>query len=201
MHIINTTQDGFLRVNRVGKIEEANTMYAKKSGYGMEELIGMEISALDAFQISAVSAERTRRIIENGSELFESVHRRKDGTFWPVEVSTTFESINGGQFIGFIRDLTERKRLEAEIKAENERFNGMLNAIPDFLFEVDSEGRVLNFYTKNVQLFLSPPEFFLGKTFEEFLPENASHACYSAVLEAKELGTSIGKQYSLEYEQ
>jgi diguanylate cyclase (GGDEF)-like protein len=51
--------------------------------------------------------------MRTGSATFETVHRRKDGSTWPVEIITTFSPILGGQFYAFLKDLTERKKAEA----------------------------------------------------------------------------------------
>jgi PAS domain S-box-containing protein len=197
-HIINATRDGYLKVNRDGKVESANAVYANKSGYSLDELVGMEMSDLDALGVSAETAERTRRIIEQGSELFESVHRRKDGTLWPVEASVIFENINGGQLISFIRDLTVRNRFESETLATNERLAAILNSLPDLLFEIDEEGHILNCHTQNAQLLLLSPKIFLGKTFVEVLPSHAAEVCSLAIREAEDLGIYTGRQYSLD---
>jgi signal transduction histidine kinase len=44
------------------------------------------------------------------------VHRRKDGSVYDVEISTNFIKEDATYFIVFIRDITERKRIEAELK-------------------------------------------------------------------------------------
>lgn len=73
----------------------------------------MRVSDLEANEDPAATARHMEEIMAMGSATFESRHRRRDGADWPVEIITTFSPVFGGQFYTFIRDLTERKRVEA----------------------------------------------------------------------------------------
>jgi PAS domain S-box-containing protein len=114
--ILDTTADGFWALDAKGRIIEVNKAYCAMSGYTHDEIIGMGIPDLDAVETPMNSSARIARIIANGSEIFETRHRRKDGTTWAVEISTTWLDEAGGRFICFCRDLTERKRAEAKIR-------------------------------------------------------------------------------------
>jgi PAS domain S-box-containing protein len=67
------------------------------SGYSREELLSMTIKDPDAIEIPEETTVRIKRIFENGSELFQPCHRRKDGTLLPLEISVTLLPENGGQ--------------------------------------------------------------------------------------------------------
>jgi two-component system sensor histidine kinase UhpB len=51
-----------------------------------------------------------------GEDRFESRHRRKDGSIFPVEVSAQYKTPDGGQMIAFLRDITERKQAEIALR-------------------------------------------------------------------------------------
>jgi PAS domain S-box-containing protein len=108
--ILRTTADGFWVIDSSKCIIDVNDTYCAMSGYGREELLGLGIADLDADEKPDITAARIERIISAGYEIFETRHRRKDGSVWEVEVSTTFLSEKGGLFICFCRDLTERKK-------------------------------------------------------------------------------------------
>ncbi len=118
--ILATTLDGFWRVSREGKFLEVNSRYAQQSGYSREELLGMSIVDVEAAERNEDTAAHIRKIIEDGRDQFESLHRRKDGSTWHVEVSATYRDIGGGQFIVFLRDISQRKAHEALLQ-ESER--------------------------------------------------------------------------------
>jgi hypothetical protein len=88
--ILETTQDGFWVCDAIGRLSDVNEAYCRMTGYTKEELENLRIGDLDALEDSAVTEARIARIIDNGSELFETKHRRKDGTVFDVEVSASY---------------------------------------------------------------------------------------------------------------
>ena len=87
-------------------------------GYTREELIGTPISDIDR----GLNNEQVRalldRVMAGESLLFETKHLKKDGTTFPIEVSSKYLDIGEGPplIISIERDLTNRKRAEAERK-------------------------------------------------------------------------------------
>jgi PAS domain S-box-containing protein len=116
--ILETTIDGFWVVDSQKCITMVNDAYCAMSGYKREELLGMTIKDLDAIEKPEETAARIKRILKNGSELFQTCHRRKDGTIFPLEISITYLPENGGQMLCFCRDITERKEAEEALKRQ-----------------------------------------------------------------------------------
>ena len=117
--MLRTAMDGIWLVTDTGELVEANEAACAMLGYSRDELIGMHISAIDA----AESAEQTRAHVERvnrlGADLFESLHRRKDGSLLPVEISVTVLP-EVRQQVAYIRDITQRKRTEAALVAREQ---------------------------------------------------------------------------------
>jgi PAS domain S-box-containing protein len=127
--ILGTTLDGYWRVGNQGKLLDVNYAYCRYSGYSREELLQMSVSDLDALESSSDSAKHIERIKQTGSDLFESMHRRKDGSTWHVEVSVTVNQTAEGQLIVFLRDISERKQAETTLRESESRVQAKLNAI------------------------------------------------------------------------
>ncbi len=133
--VLSTTLDGYLSLDVQGRVLDTNPRYSQLSGYSREELLGKHIGGLGTLETRVESAEHIRLIIARGSDQFESVHRRKDGSLWNAEVSTTYSNVDGGQFFVFLRDITARKAAEAEI--ERLAFYDPLTALPNRRFLID----------------------------------------------------------------
>uniref|UniRef100_A0A7C4MPG1 histidine kinase n=1 Tax=Desulfatirhabdium butyrativorans TaxID=340467 RepID=A0A7C4MPG1_9BACT len=146
--ILQTTADGFWVLDTKGRVVDVNDAYCDMIGYGRDELLGMGIGELDAVEKPEETRERIRRIIANGSETFETKHRRKDGSVFPVEVSVTYLAERGGQFVCFGRDLTERKQREERLGL----LGRMLDAAPAAISIHDTEGRFVYANAENVAL-------------------------------------------------
>ena len=84
-----------------------------------------------------------------------------------------------------------------DLRAADARNVAVLKAIPDLLFELDMEGRYIDYHPPGSDLLAAPAENFIGKTVCDTLPAEAAQTCMSALRAAYETGSSIGKQYEL----
>ncbi|MET0068057.1 MAG: PAS domain S-box protein [Candidatus Thiodiazotropha sp.] len=127
--VLSTTSDGFCLVDTEGRLIEVNQAYSDMSGYSPEELLGMRINQLDADLKQNEIDQRMHHILTTGAAIFETRHRRKDGSLWPVEVSASYSSLYGGRVFSFLRDISERKEAERRIKYM--AYNDVLTGLPN----------------------------------------------------------------------
>ena len=109
--IMQTTPDGFWHLSEDGKIIEVNDAYSRMSGYTRSELLNMSIFQIENIETQDEITNHINKIIKTGTDRFETIHRKKDGSSFNVEVSTTFLP-DQNHFIAFIRDITEKKQTE-----------------------------------------------------------------------------------------
>lgn len=95
-------------------------------------------------------------------------------------------------------DVTMRVRADELHRRTREELEATLAAIPDLLFEVDEDGRLLDFRAKRREQLAVPPEDFIGRTFHDVLPVAAADACLAAIREASRHGFGLGPTYMLE---
>jgi signal transduction histidine kinase len=86
------------------------------SGYSQAELVAMHIADLEALSTRESVQRRLARIVQQGSDLFETHHRAKDGTIWQVQVSVTYWPFEDGRMLAFLRDVRRRSRSEALLR-------------------------------------------------------------------------------------
>ena len=113
LSMLRTAMDAVWLLDGQGRILEVNDAACLMLGYSREELLGRTPSDLEAAESQAETRAHFELIVQRGWDIFESVHRRRDGTTLPVEVSATHLP-DTGQFVVYIRDMSDRKRLEVE---------------------------------------------------------------------------------------
>lgn len=101
---------------RDGRIMEANAAAEAAYGYTRDELLQLDIPSLRPDDPRPLLEEQLRQAAAQGL-LFETEHRRKDGSAFPVEVSTRGIVTVGGEamLLSVIRDVTARKQTEIEL--------------------------------------------------------------------------------------
>jgi PAS domain S-box-containing protein len=119
--VLATTGEGFFIADSRGRIGSVNRSYCDMMGYTEEELLGMTLQE----QSDGVRPEQIKgrldRIRRSGHDTFETRHRRKDGSVIDVEVTSSYLDEGEGQFVAFVRDITERKKAERLYREQGER--------------------------------------------------------------------------------
>ncbi len=110
---LETTSDGFWVVDINGMLLDVNSAYSKQSGYNKAELLSLHIWDLDVQEGPQEITKKIAAIRKAGVASFETMHRKKDGSTWPVDVVISYAPIEGGRFFCFFKDLTERNRVQA----------------------------------------------------------------------------------------
>lgn len=128
--ILETATDGFLVVEPDGTISRVNESFCRMCGSTRDEIVGMPISNIDVVNSPQETAERIQRIIQNGSETFETTLIRKDETHLDVEVSTSrLDQADGVRLVSFCRDISERKRAEERTKRQLSQAETLLKEV------------------------------------------------------------------------
>lgn len=138
--LFEEAHDILLYVKKDGQIVNANKRACDKYGYTREELMSMNIQDI-RHPFTAFEFNKQMEQADSGGIVFESVHMRKDGTSFPVEVSAKSTFIEKGQFrIHIIRDITQRKENEERIAwlAKYDALTGISNRA-NFIANLEQE--------------------------------------------------------------
>lgn len=98
-------------------------------GYSREELLALRVFDVDPQLARDRWPEMMRVARERGALNRESVHRRKDGSEFPVEVNVRWVSLDRDYLVAVVRDITERKAAEAELRLRDSALESAANAI------------------------------------------------------------------------
>ncbi len=113
------------------QIIDANNQAIKAYGYMLEEFTLLKMSELQTEEMPLDSEDEESESFSNLGTTFETQHRKKDGTLFPVEVSIQIIHLDGNkQFFFIIRDITERKLAIEEISRQNRLLTALLDHLP-----------------------------------------------------------------------
>ncbi len=136
-------RDIALFIDRDGQILEANRAAVEAYGYTRKELLALTIYDIRVGDPGHRIDEQMDTSFDKGI-LFEALHRRKDGSAFPVEVSSQGRIIDGRKvLLSIVRDITVRKGVE-EALIESEGFNrSVLDALPSSIAVLDETGTII----------------------------------------------------------
>jgi len=175
--------DGIIVFDEDYKIEFANTVASELTGYSKERLVGMDfrhllsegdIGYLNQMH-SEVGADESRRVCTEMEVL------TRKGLKWDAEVCITIAKTEKGgvKTYAYLRDITERKRMEREIREATKRFEKIAEMGEDGIIVFDEDSRIefANQMASEIMGLSKDQilgrEFFslIGKRDEEFLDE------------------------------
>ena len=164
---IEQAADGIFWLDSEGRIHRVNDAACRLLGYSREELLTMTVPDFDPeYSVENYKEKYWRRVRQLGAINFESRHRRKDGSTYPVEISSCYVQFEGtGYSCTFFRDITERKRAESALKESENKLSAIINHHFQLTGLLDSDGRLLMANETALNLIGAEEEEVLGKYF------------------------------------
>jgi two-component system, cell cycle sensor histidine kinase and response regulator CckA len=142
-YLTRFANDIILLADGEGYLIEANDRAVSTYGYSREELLGMPVRDLHHPSAVASLEGDWRRAAEQGGGIVETLHRRKDGSEFPVEVSMRFINVEGKKFYqSVIRDIRERKAMVEKLRETAATLNAIVDASPAAIIALASDGKV-----------------------------------------------------------
>ncbi|MCG3220305.1 MAG: PAS domain-containing protein, partial [Candidatus Heimdallarchaeota archaeon] len=175
-----------------GNILEVNEVAYKTRGYTEEEMLSLNILDIMSSENKDLFDSRIEDLKRMGEITFETTHYCKDESVLDIEFKTKIISYDNQEFILSVgRDITERKRVEKEAKASEEKYRSIFNNANDTIFllkecedgrfnkivEANKQAVEMYGYSKEELLKMSPDDFNATgyveteETLNEFLKE------------------------------
>lgn len=141
--MIRQARDCVLLADPQGRIIDANEAAIAAYGYSLDEFRKLRSHDLRTPEEQPKLEGQWAAQDSAGGALIETVHRRKDGSTLPVEISGRLITIDGQAFRqGFVRDISQRKAMEAELKRLS-RVQRALQAATALMLRATSEDELL----------------------------------------------------------
>ncbi|MHB1883118.1 MAG: PAS domain-containing protein, partial [Acidithiobacillus sp.] len=129
---------------------DVNATGCRALGYTREELLSMGVDNIDpVFSKSPLNGQVLAQLRESGRALFETIHRRKDGSTFPVEVNSVAVEVDRPYLLAITRDITARKALEATQQDSARRlqriidFSVLLSSANEAIAQMENEADLL----------------------------------------------------------
>lgn len=133
---IDSSGDAYWRMDSHGNIVETSKSYCLMSGFEEEELLGMNISDLDIYEPKESAIAKAKQSKEQRFLSFRTVHARKNGSYFEVEVKLKYLAEHGGSFFAFIREFEENPKTEAgptNQPKQTERYARLISELDEVL--------------------------------------------------------------------
>ena len=120
--LFESISDAVLIVDMNGRFVHVNNSACTRLGYSYEEMLQIGPADIDTPEYAAKVPERIKVILEQGKLVFETAQVRKDGAVIQVELNSRVIDYDGNPAImSVVRDITERKRAETELRNAKEQ--------------------------------------------------------------------------------
>ncbi len=173
--LLDRSNDGIEVIDpETGRFLDVNQTTCQRSGYTRQELLSLKVHQIDAGGLTFLSwPKHVDEIHRKGFEIFESQRRRKEGPAFPVEINVCWVKLDRDYLIANVRDITERKKLEAEVAMREQRLNAFFTSAPAGLVLLDNQLRYVQINETVARVNGVAMQDHLGKTVREVLPKLA----------------------------
>ena len=160
--------DAFFLLDDQNRVIDINHQASESLGYLREELIGMTPLSFNA-DATAASLQKLAEQLDAGETVtYDARYRRKDGSFFPVEVRGRPWLQNGRRVtMLLVRDMTARKKAEDALRESEERFRGTFENAAVGIVHSDLSGRYLHANQKYCDIVGYTRNELLQKSFQE----------------------------------
>ena len=145
-HVFRHAEWGMATASPDGSaVEMVNPAFARMYGYTPAELAGSAVRELLAPEVRAGLMDRVQTANAAGSFNYETLHLRKDGSTFPVWVNLNRVSDDRGKPLYHavtVIDITERKRLEQDLRQNELMLRQILEALPIGVWVTDGQGHI-----------------------------------------------------------
>jgi PAS domain S-box-containing protein len=145
-HIFKNAGGGIATSSKLKYLEQVNEAYAKMHGYTIEELTGKKASIVLAEESDHFLLNTIRKTIKDGNYSYQSFHKRKDGSKFPVlSHLTVLKDENGHKplLIANVQDISETVAASNALAESERRFRAIFKNSPDVIIIIRLEDMLM----------------------------------------------------------
>src|SRR5688572_9476283 len=182
-----------------GRLLDANSAYWNITGYKPEESIGRNAEELKMWDSPRERVEFVKDL-KLKSSLFnpDDYFYHTDGSL--KQVISFYELIQIGEeqcILAMFYDMSVQKLTLQALQKSEARIRALLEAMPDMIFELSTDGTFVDFIPSPDSRSLLPPQDFLGRNLHEIMPPEVASTALFAIRRAHETGQLHALEYQL----
>ncbi|HEX2949126.1 MAG TPA: PAS domain-containing protein [Armatimonadota bacterium] len=173
--IFESIQDGISILDTEYSIVKANSVFLQRYALHHDTVIGKKCYSVHHGRDSVCPWCPIPSMIKQNAPSFALIPTdgRDPSQGWSELSTFPLFNIKTGEMEGvieYIRDVTEKKKAEENLRASEATNRALLKAIPDIIFRISRDGRCIGTVEEEHEDFYKQPSDFLGKHFNEILP-------------------------------
>jgi PAS domain S-box-containing protein len=175
--IINNTSEGFVALDTEGRIADLNKSFHTMLAQRRDDLIGRRFEDFHA-EKPPVAAEKKAPATNQVHQRFEMNAVLPEGQQRCILINETRVFDNRGRItyhFAFATDITDRKKIEAALKASEEHNRSIVRAIPDIIIQFDAQGVYNDIIAPSDALLFAPAKHLIGRKVTEAVPQNVAN--------------------------
>jgi len=165
--LLDGASDSIFLHDLEGNLIYVNDAASRDRGYEKEELLQKNVALLGTPKFAEKREDLLKNLLAEQEMIFEAIHRRKDGSSFPVEIHARLIELENRQLILCVaRDISKRQWAEEALRLSAHKWRTTFDAIKEAVCLLDPEGRILQCNQAMLNL--------TGKTFDTIL----EHPCW-----------------------
>ena len=174
--VLNTVIDGIITIDHLGTIHSFNRSAERIFGYTPEEVIGHNVKMLMPDPYHREHDSYLKNYQDTGEEKIigkgrEVKAQRKNGSIFSMELGVNEMAVSGERmFVGTIRDISDRKKAEEELRDNQAKLQAIVDNTVDGLITIDEKGHIETFNKACERIFGYKADEVIGQNVKILMP-------------------------------
>lgn len=193
--LLNAIPDLMFHMDRDGRYIDVKADQESDFAIPPSEMLGKTVFDVLPKAVAEKRIEQIELALATGEVQtfeYELTHHEQQHTY-EARVAISGEN----KVLVIVRDITERKQAEAQLRQTTADLQAIFQAFPDLQFRMDAEGRVLDYHAGRGTGLYVPPEQFLGKRLADNLPPPVGGQLQQAIAQVLDTHTLVSFEYGL----
>ncbi|HIJ78744.1 MAG: PAS domain S-box protein [Desulfobulbaceae bacterium] len=181
MYVLENATEAFFWVQLTGRIFYSNKRTSTNLLYSKKELAELNFWDINQDYPQSRWAEFINQVKPDDLQEIKSVHRRKDGTVFPVIIQPRLLTFDGNSFICLmVQDISKREAAEKALQASEECLRTIVENVPDAIVTITEQGLIRSFNPAAENIFGHQAATVIGKNVSMLMPQpyRESHDSY-----------------------